>query len=319
MTPTPAATTPAPGTLLSRVTTGRIKKPHLILIHGPDGVGKSTLAGDAPKPIFLGAEDGSNSLNVTRMPQLINYQMCVRGLQELLNENHDFQTAVIDTLDWLEAMIFQDVCDEHKAKNIEDYNVKALGFAKGYLFALERWKEIMMLLTRLREERAMNIICIAHTTIKKFEDPSTPSGYERYQIKLRSSAGADAAALWREYVDNVLFANYLTTTLDSDKKRGFGDGTRVLYTERRPGWDAKNRLGLPFQLPLSWQDFAEAAAKGEPESADTLLEQIAGLKAQVKQKELYGKIDGNIKAAGKSTSHLLKIKNRLEALIGSQG
>lgn len=318
MTP-PTAPTGQAGTLLSKITTGRIKKSHLLVIHGPDGVGKSTFAADAPKPIFLGAEDGSNNLNVTRMPLLTDYQMFMRGLAELVNEKHDFQTVVVDTLDWLESLVFLDVCKEHNAKNIEDYAVKALGFAKGYLFALERWKEVMTLLTRLREERSMNVICIAHTTIKKFEDPATPSGYERYQLKLRSSAGADAAALWREYVDNVLFANYLTTTTSEDKKRGFGDGTRVLYTERRPGWDAKNRLGLPFQLPLSWQDFAEAAVKGEPAGAGTLLEQINGLKAQVKQKELMPKIEANIKIAGTDPAKLAQIKNRLEALIGSEG
>ena len=311
-------TTPAPappaGTLLSKVTTGRITKPHLLIIYGPHGVGKSTFAADAPAPIFLGAEDGANNLNVSRLPQTKSLDVVMRGLSELLHEAHPFKTLVGDSLDWMEGLVYEAVCVDKKVKSIED-----IPYGKGYAYALEKWREMMQALTRLREEKGMNIILIAHAKIKKFEDPSTPAGYERYQLKLQTGAATDASALWREYVDTVLFANYVTITSDADKKRGFGDGTRMIYTQRRPGFDAKNRLGLPFELPLSWQDFEEAAAKGEPNSAGALLEQIEGLKAQIKQKDLLPKIETAIKAATGNVTQLAQIKNRLEALLGAQG
>ena len=49
------------------VVSGKIIKPHKILIYVPPGVGKSTLSAHAPKPIFLGAEEGTNNLDVDRV------------------------------------------------------------------------------------------------------------------------------------------------------------------------------------------------------------------------------------------------------------
>jgi len=103
----------------------------------------------------------------------------------------------------------------------------------------------------------MNIILIAHAQIKTFADPAQPTGYDRYQLKLNEKA----AAVLREAVECVLFATYETTVVKEkgDKKgRGVGDGERVMYTERRPAFDAKNHFDLPFEMPLSWKAYAEA-------------------------------------------------------------
>ena len=73
-----------------------------------------------------------------------------------------------------------------------------------------------------------------------------------------------AAALLQEHSDIVLFANYRVSTVKADvgfnKKvtRALGSGERVLYTEERPAFLAKNRYGLPDVLPLDWPAFAAA-------------------------------------------------------------
>ena len=62
----------------------------------------------------------------------------------------------------------------------------------------------------------------------------------------------------------MLFANDRISTVKSDvtfnKKvtRALGSGERVLYTEERPAFLAKNRYSLPDVLPLDWQAFATA-------------------------------------------------------------
>ena len=55
----------------------------------------------------------------------------------------------------------------------------------------------------------------------------------------------------------VLFANYKTIvmTTDTGKKKAQG-GERVMYTNHRPAWDAKNRHGLPDQLPFTYDSIA---------------------------------------------------------------
>lgn len=309
-----APSSQAPKTLLGQVKKGKIQKPHLLIIYGPDGVGKSSFCADAPMPLFMASEDGTNNLDVARLPEVTSFEMIIRGLKEMITDVHPYQSLVIDSLDWMENMIYEAVATEKKVKSIED-----IPYGKGYMFALDKWREIMRLLMALRETKGMNILCIAHAKIKKFEDPSTPAGYERYQLKLQTGASTDAAALWREFVDTVLFANYVTEVSGEDKKRGFGDGTRMIYTERRPGFDAKNRLGLPYSLPLSWAEFSEAAAKGEPDSPDQMLREIEGMKAQVKDEELVKKIDKALKTAGRNATQLAEIKNRLNALLGKEG
>jgi hypothetical protein len=53
------------------------------------------------------------------------------------------------------------------------------------------------------------------------------------------------------------------TDLIRDKKtketRAVTDGSRVMYTEFRPAFlEAKNRFGLPFEMPLEWAPLAKA-------------------------------------------------------------
>ena len=83
----------------------------------------------------------------------------------------------------------------------------------------------------------MNIVLIAHSSVKAFNDPFTNSSYDRYQIKLHEKS----AAYLREAVDCVLFANYKVATegKEGQKHKAFGDGSRLIYTERRPAFDAK--------------------------------------------------------------------------------
>lgn len=106
----------------------------------------------------------------------------------------------------------------------------------------------------------MAVIQTAHAEVKRFDSPETEP-FDRYQIKLHKMA----SALVQEHADMVLFANFKTSVTKSDvgmKKvaRGVGAGTRVLYTEERPAFLAKNRHNLPPELPLSWEALASSVA-----------------------------------------------------------
>jgi hypothetical protein len=109
----------------------------------------------------------------------------------------------------------------------------------------------------------MNIVVIAHAEIKRF-DPPDMEPYDRYQIKLHRHA----SALWQEWATMVLFCNYKTRTDKTDvgfKKevvRGIGKGERVVLTEQRPAYLAKNHWGLPPEIYIgqdkTWAAFHEA-------------------------------------------------------------
>jgi hypothetical protein len=256
---------------LAQVKKGRVLLPHFVLIYGVDGVGKTTFAAEAPNPVFIGTEMGFGQLDVARFPTPKNFQEVLATVQLLLNEKHDYKTLAIDSLDWLETLVFKHICDKQGWKSLEDP-----GYGKGYAFLLPTWMELVTLLKRLREK--MNVVLIAHASIRTFNDPENNVAYNRYQLKLFTSEKVDTASLWREAVDNVLFANFEVSTTQAKgerKAKAFGDGSRVVYTERRPAFDAKNRFSLPFELPLSWEEYAKACADACPNESDEI-KQLAG-------------------------------------------
>jgi hypothetical protein len=189
----------------------------------------------------------------------------MEALAALDKDDHDFATVVIDSVDWLEPLVWQKACQENGWKDLEQP-----GFGKGYVAALDLWRQYLEALNTLRDERGMAIIQIAHTDIKRFDSPEHEP-YDRYVIKLH----ARAAALLQEHSDVVLFANYRISTVKSDvgfnKKvtRALGSGERVLYTAERPAFLAKNRYDLPDSLPLSWEAFAEAMPHFSTEQKDS--------------------------------------------------
>ncbi|MFN3375325.1 MAG: ATP-binding protein [Burkholderiaceae bacterium] len=229
-------------------------KPPIMTVYGVHGIGKTTFAAQAPSPVFIQTEDGLGTLACPHFPLAGAFEDVIGTLAALYTEPHDFKTCVIDSVDWLEALIWAKVCRDNGWASIED-----AGYGKGYVAALNLWRQYIDGLNALRDDKGMTVIQIAHTDIKRFDSPEHDP-YDRYTIKLH----ARAAALVQEHSDIVLFANYRISTVKADvgfnKKvsRAVGSGERVIHTTERPAFLAKNRYGLPDTLPLDWQAFAQA-------------------------------------------------------------
>lgn len=158
---------------------------------------------------------------------------------------------MLDSLDWIEPLIWKAVCEEGKVETIEQY---AGGYGKGYVRALDLWRSLIKELAILNHK--MHVLLIGHAQIKSFQDPELANAYDRYQLKINDKA----AALVREAADAVLFARFETELVKANgsKAKVRGEGNRIMYTESRPGFDAKNRFNLPFMMPLDWKTFGEA-------------------------------------------------------------
>lgn len=247
---------------LKNVKKGRLETPLCVVLYGPEGIGKSTFAANAPDPIFLGSEDGTSELDVARFPMPDSWAACIEALDEL-NGEHEYKTVVIDTADWIEPLIHDHVCKEGQKESIEDF-----GYGKGYVLALEEWRLLFNKLDALRLQRGMHVIILAHSQVKAFRNP-VGDDYDRYELKLHGKA----AALVKEWPKAVLFANYKTYTKEKDGRvRGVGDGSRVVYTEHRPAWDAKNRYDLPYEMPLNWDEFERSARAGSANVEQLMVE-----------------------------------------------
>lgn len=282
---------------LKRVEKGIKDKPYLMIVYGVSGVGKSKFGAGAPKPIFLATEQGVDHLEVDRVTGLKTWPEVLGFLNELKTEKHDYKTLVVDSLDWLEPIIHNQVCAMDGSKSI---NLAAGGFGKGYQVALQLFRIFSDKLNELRDQRGMNIVLIAHAQISTFTDPHAQNAqYQRYEIKLHKSA----SEYFKEYVDCVLFAN--TEVQISQDGKTMGEGLSVAYSERRPGFDAKNRYNLPFNFPFDFKSFEENCGS-------TLIKKIQDLKSKVDD-ETKAKVDESLKGANaeKLNQIFLKLQRRV--------
>lgn len=230
-----------------------IKAPR-VMIYGPHGLGKTTFGAGAPNPIFIMTEDGLGRLEVDHFPLATSYQDVIDAIGTLYNEDHNFGTVVIDSLDWLDNLIWQDIHLKH--------DDKALAYGKGAVIAADYWRTILDGLSALRDDKGMAVVLIAHCEIKRFDSPEVDP-YDRYQPKLQ----ARSSALVQEWVDGVFFCNLRVLTKEAEVgfnkevRRGITTGERLMYTTEKPAYMAKNRYSLPDSMPLSWDAFATAIAQ----------------------------------------------------------
>ncbi len=236
-------------------------KPPRIIIHGDAGCGKTTFGACADAPVFIQTEDGLGSLDATAFPLATSFTDVMEAIGTLYSEPHEFKTLVVDSLDWLEPLVWKHTCefwtdkkgDADRLASIED-----AGYGKGYVEALGYWRQFFSGITALRDERKMTIVMIAHSEQKRVEDPLLPA-YDTHDLKLHKRA----AALAEEFADVILYATVQTNMVTEDagfnkkRTRAVTTGTRVIHTVGQPAFLAKNRFNLPPVLPLTWADFAK--------------------------------------------------------------
>lgn len=236
--------------------TGRKAGPLMVWLYGVEGIGKSSFAAAFPKPAFIDVENGTNELDVARVPPPDGgwtWEAVLDAVRAHETADHDRETLVIDTVDELQALLWSYLCARDKKSSIEDY-----GYGKGYQAALDEWRVFLAALERLKRVRKMHVVLLAHCLIRTFKNPEGED-YDRYQSALHDKAGG----LFKSRSDVVLFANYETFAHKKDanskveKAKGIFTGKRLLFTRRSAAYDAKNRHELPEQMDLNGAAFLE--------------------------------------------------------------
>jgi hypothetical protein len=291
-------------------------KPDRILLVGTEGVGKTTFAAEAPSPIFICAEDGLPPVlgEVPRFPTPESLADVLDAIRTLIREQHEFRTFVIDTIDWLEPVIWRELCTRNGWQDIE-----SPGYGKGYVAAAEEWRKLLGALDVLRQRKGMEVILLAHAAIRTFQNPAG-GDYSRYEAKLNKNA----CALVKEWTDTNLFAiheEFVRLDKGKETRKGVSTGRRVIHTERTAAWDAKNRYALPPELPLCYADYAAARAAGMPASVEELqaeAEQLLGQLALNEQDTNQTKRAIEV-ATAKGAAHLARVVDRLRTKVTEKG
>lgn len=248
------------------ITSGKVQKAKKVVLYGPEGIGKSSLAAQFPNSVFIDTEGSTTELDVRRFPKPTSWEMINQQVRFAIQQGPSvIGTLIIDTIDWAEMQCNESVCASHNKKGIEDF-----GYGKGYIFAAEEFGRFLNLLSDV-VEAGIHVVLTAHSHVVKFEQPDEMGAYDRYQLKLGQKTGSRTAALVKEWADIVLFINYKTFSIAADKegkKNKAQGGSRTMYTTHHPAWDAKNRHGLPDELPLDYSYIAHifnsAGAQASP-------------------------------------------------------
>ena len=248
------------------ITSGKVDTAIKTVIYGPEGIGKSTLAAQFPRPVFIDTEGSTVHMDVRRTPRPQSWTELLEQVYWLADRPAELGTLVLDTADWAEALCAETVCARAQKSGIEEF-----GYGKGYTYLAEEFGRLLTALD-LAKDRGVNIVITAHAKMRKFEQPDEMGAYDRWEMKLSKTC----APLITEWADMVLFACYKTYVVNVDgqgaqkgKNKAMG-GERILRTTHNPCWDAKNRFALPEEMPLGYAGIShllrDRTAKGETEA-----------------------------------------------------
>lgn len=218
---------------------GKISRSIKLVLYGPEGIGKTTLASQFPDPIFIDLEHGADLMDIRRVEPPASWVEFHTLMKDFIAEK-PCKTVIIDTADAAEVLCSNYVCKKNGKTSIEEF-----GYGKGYTYLGEAFGRFLELCNASIDE-GLNIVFTAHAKMRKFEQPDELGAYDRWEMKL----SRQVAPMLKEWCDALLFLNFETYVTEVDGKTKAQGGKRVIYADHHACWDAKNRFGLPAKMPL---------------------------------------------------------------------
>jgi len=229
-----------------KINKGRKPRPRRVLVYGENGVGKSSFAAQWPTPVFLNLEDGIGDIDCDSTDVLSNLDEFYKAL--IAVSESQYETVVVDTIDWLEKLIFAVVASNAGKATVED-----IGFGRGYQAVEQQWQDLLKGFTYLWSS-GKHVLFTCHEQIEKFTNPEGDS-FNFW----RPSLHAKGSGCITEWCDEVFFLRFRVNTITKDEgfgaKRAIGIGgtDRVIKTTKTAGYEAKNRLGLPDEIAPTFE------------------------------------------------------------------
>ena len=245
------------------------KSPVITIVASP-GVGKTTLAGLFPKPVFMqsenastvfeGWEEESQPLMMPRLPRSVKDKVstlatALEQIRWLITNEHDRETLVIDSVSTLNEMFEHELCVKYDVDNVAD---AAGGFHKGFIAVAEMHGQIRSACEVLRDRKNMTIVFLSHLGIQKIKSSPETDEYSVYTLAM----GDKSTPHYVNHADVVAYIkkDQYVTGKETNKKgqvtkygkiTDTGDRQLITSSDGRVGYiNAKTRYPIPPELKL---------------------------------------------------------------------
>lgn len=253
-TNSPASPKPAAVAGFSNPKRQRIGK--ALILYATEGFGKTTMAANAVDSAIMMAEGESgyttlyNANRVPERPQVTmkSWPDVLAQVDSLIEDPQGIKLLAFDAVGGFERLNHQHVCDTQYRG---DWGEKGfMGYMRGYDRAVPEWLKLLAALERLRfGPAAIDVLFLGHAKVQPFKNPMG-TDFDRYACECHHKTWG----VTHKWADAVLFGTF-ASVVDKDKPgdkkgKGIGGTERVIYTERRDAFDAKNRFGLPQEIDI---------------------------------------------------------------------
>lgn len=218
------------------------------MVHGPPGVGKSSLAANAPDCFFIHdpQERGIHNLLSSRnppCPRPIAIKIA-RTFEELLDRceeaaGSDAQNVALDSMTGMQMLCFHEHCKKYFDDDWSKEGFYAY-FAGPKQAATRDWPRLISALNTILDANK-NVFFLAHTQAKNTPNPSG-SDFEQFQ----PYAEKEIWGATHRWASMVLFYNFEFDIDTKGLRKKVKDETqkRLIFTEGYGSFIAKNQYGL---------------------------------------------------------------------------
>ncbi len=254
-------------------------KGKLILLYGPGGIGKTSLALLFDAPFIIKTEDGTESVTALerinpnfKRDSVFSFRDesdkevvlkstadVLSGIDYLREAKHTRQTLILDSGTAYNVLGQTEVLAEEPNAKLRTMANAHGGYGKAWGLLASKNRELLDRLRLIIEERAMDVVVTFHEMIEEVTPPDNPP-YSRAVLRLHKgsekSQDTNIQSMWTEAADCVAYL----------KQEGFVSDDRAMTSKNRfihcyadPANAGKNRWGIsePIRYDLTGNPFGE--------------------------------------------------------------